>query len=372
MSLLYIGRITKLEIGTTPVVNEDVDNMILMNWERNHDVRPRLYANLKYPKTFQQPHSWIIGSFSLLSDNHTAIYDTDVSVVAGTQYAMVPDGDSNVIDFFQVTYQDEDGNQRVTRFFYALIYRFNKELLNYDDSVWIYHFVAGYAVDAAETPIAYDLVSSDADAAKFYIHEGITSDISTSFASPGSSPRGITLDGSGNLISIDNNSKSVYLHVGVTSTISTSFSTDGYDSDDPHGVTMDLGDVNLVTSDGGANSIYIHEGITKDISTSFSGPGAYPDSILRDLALDDDGNLITMDLGDRNIYIHEGITQDISTSFSVVVTSPVGLTENPGSGILIHSDTDKESIYVSSGVTGSVSTSFSSPGASPQGLTLTG
>ena len=69
MSLLYPGRITKLEIGLTALNNVDIDNVILMNWERNHDVRPRLYANLKYPRTYQQPHSWILGSFSTLSDN---------------------------------------------------------------------------------------------------------------------------------------------------------------------------------------------------------------------------------------------------------------------------------------------------------------
>ena len=149
MSLLYPGRIDKLEIGLTAADNVDITNVVLMNWERNHDVRPRLYANLKYPTTFQQPHSWIIGSFSLLSDNHDAIYDTDVqAAVGGDQFAMYEDADSNVIDFFQVTYQDEGGTIRRTRFYHAIIYRYNKELLNYDDSTWIYHFMAGYAIDA--------------------------------------------------------------------------------------------------------------------------------------------------------------------------------------------------------------------------------
>lgn len=147
MSRVYTGRIDKLEIGKTSATNVDIENTILMNWERDHGARPRLYANLKYPTDYQQPHSWIVGSFSLLSDNHTALYATDVSADAGSQYALVPTGDSNVIDFFQVTYRDADNNTHTTRFYYALIYRYTKELLNYDDSVWIYHFLAGYAVD---------------------------------------------------------------------------------------------------------------------------------------------------------------------------------------------------------------------------------
>lgn len=148
MSLLYPGRITKLEIGTAAGSNVDITNVVLMNWELNHDVRPRLYANLKYPTTYQQPHSWVSGSFSLLSNNYTAIYNTDVDGgTGGTQPAMNEGGDSNVIDYFVVFYEDEDGNSKITDFKYAIIYRYTKELLNYDDSVWIYYFLAGYSED---------------------------------------------------------------------------------------------------------------------------------------------------------------------------------------------------------------------------------
>lgn len=148
MSDTFIGRINKLEIGLTAGTNTDITNVVLMNWELNHDVRPRLYANRKYPTSYQQPHSWVLGSFSLLSENHAAIYATDVQAAVGNQYAMVPGADSNVIDFMQVTYEDADGNTQTTRFYYAIIYRYTKELLNYDDSVWVYHFLAGYTADS--------------------------------------------------------------------------------------------------------------------------------------------------------------------------------------------------------------------------------
>lgn len=147
MAETFIGRIDKLEVGLSAGTNADITNVVLMNWELNHDVRPRLYANLKYPTTYQQPHSWVVGTFSCLSDNHGALYATDVQAAVGLQYAMNAGADSNVIDFFQVTYRDESNNTHTTRFYYTLVYRYVKELLNYDDSVWMYHFLAGYSVD---------------------------------------------------------------------------------------------------------------------------------------------------------------------------------------------------------------------------------
>ena len=79
MTEVHTGRINKVEIGRTAGTNTDMVNVILMNWERNHDVRPRLFANSKVPTTYQQSHSWIIGTFSILSDNPTAIYATSVN-----------------------------------------------------------------------------------------------------------------------------------------------------------------------------------------------------------------------------------------------------------------------------------------------------
>lgn len=148
MSETFIGRIDKLEIGLTAATNTDMTNIILMNWELNHDVRPRLYANLKYPTDYQQPHSWVLGTFSCLSDNHAALYAQDVKAAVGNQYAMTAGADCNVVDFFQVTYRDKDNNVHTTTFYNSIVYRYVKELLNYDDSVWVYHFLAGYSVDA--------------------------------------------------------------------------------------------------------------------------------------------------------------------------------------------------------------------------------
>jgi len=142
----FTGRIDKVEIGEAAGINVDIENCILFNWERMHDVRPRLYANAKTPDDYQQPHSWIVGSMSLLSDNHAALYHTDVNVA--NDKALVSNGDSGVIDFFMVTYRDKDDNVQTTEFTKGIFYKWRKELLNYEDSVWVYSFMAGYAEDS--------------------------------------------------------------------------------------------------------------------------------------------------------------------------------------------------------------------------------
>jgi len=145
------GRITYVEIGTA-VADVDIVNVVLFNWERVHEVRPHLVASTKLPygtDPWLQGHSWVMGSFSLLTDHHAAIYATDVdAATGGVQPAYVENADSNVIDIFRVTYTDQAGATRITTFTKGLIYRATKELLNYDSSVWVYHFVAQYATDS--------------------------------------------------------------------------------------------------------------------------------------------------------------------------------------------------------------------------------
>jgi len=68
------------------------------------------------------------------------------------EYAYIPGADSNVIDFFVVTYRDENNIVRTTTFTNGIIYRGVKELLNYDDSIWIYHFMAYKAENSVDHP----------------------------------------------------------------------------------------------------------------------------------------------------------------------------------------------------------------------------
>ena len=146
VNYIFPGRIDKIEIGLTAGTNCDITNVIAMNWERMHDVSPRLVASTKIPIGYNQPHSWVVGSFSLLS-YCDCITKANVS---GGGFAYVPGGDSTVIDYFVVTYRDENNTVRTTTFTSGIIYRAVKELLNYDDSIWIYHFMAYQADDSVE------------------------------------------------------------------------------------------------------------------------------------------------------------------------------------------------------------------------------
>lgn len=136
-------------------------------------------------------------------------------------------------------------------------------------------------------------------------------------------PTGLTLDGSGNLISAGGGflDTAIFIHSGITSTVTTSFAGP---SDDPMGLTID-GSGNLISVDWYEDRIYIHSGITSTITTSFASPAAEP----RCLTLDGSGNLISSDSTNDSIYIHSSITSTVTTSFSSPGSAPTGLTLQP-------------------------------------------
>jgi len=144
---IFPGRITSIHIGPNAGTYCPMTNVVLVNWERIHEVRPHLVASTKIPYgscPWLQGHSWVMGSYSLLSYSD-CIYTEDLG---GGTLAYDEDGDSHCIPHFVVNYQDETGTARTTTFTKGLIYRATKELLNYDDSVWVYYFVATHGVDA--------------------------------------------------------------------------------------------------------------------------------------------------------------------------------------------------------------------------------
>ena len=87
---------------------------------------------------------------------------------------------------------------------------------------------------AAGISVIANLISGGAVAEKIFVHTGVTSTISTSFALPATAIRGLTFDGA-NLISSDVNADKIFVHTGVTSTISTSFASPDMN---PRGLTI--------------------------------------------------------------------------------------------------------------------------------------
>jgi len=97
-----------------------------------------------------------------------------------------------------------------------------------------------------------NLISCDNATDTIYIHDGITSTISSSFASPASYPNWLAFDWT-NLISCDRVSDTIYIHDWITSTILSSIST-------PATATSWLAYTwtNLISCDLNSNLIYIY------------------------------------------------------------------------------------------------------------------
>ena len=97
------GRITHVYIGYDGAHGVDIQSGIKsFEYSRIHDARRAFVANTKTGSSDLQPHSHYHWTLELLSDCHTAFFATDVQVAGGNQYALDPNGDSNVIEYFRV------------------------------------------------------------------------------------------------------------------------------------------------------------------------------------------------------------------------------------------------------------------------------
>jgi len=191
--------------------------------------------------------------------------------------------------------------------------------------------------------VAGNLISCGSN--KIYIHDGISSTIISSFASPGSSTNGLAFDGT-NLISCDDIADKIYIHDGISSTILSSFNSPGAH---PKGLAFD--GTNLISSDSGDSKIYIHDSISSTISSSFASPGDYPSGLAFDGT-----NLISCDYIGK-IYIHDSISSTILSSFNSPGENPQGLAFD-GTNLISASN----KIYIHDGISSTILSSFDSPG----------
>jgi len=222
-----------------------------------------------------------------------------------------------------------------------------------------------------------DLISGDLNVHSIYIHSGITSTVTTSFSGPdliGFGPQGLTFDGGkptrryGNLVSADESMETIYIHDGVTSTITTSFSMPEAGTESgPVTITVDASG-NLISAraqESRPGSVRIHAGITSTVTTSFSTPF----SNCRGITVDASGNLISDDVGTQSVYIHAGITSTITTSFSAAYHNGLEISE-AGNLIAAKYWDPEDYIVIHAGITSTVTTSFMSPATHPWGITL--
>lgn len=264
----------------------------------------------------------------------------------GFQYGLTADYGLDVHE--DGSYGEGSYSKKVVELAGLTTYHFRAYVLDFDNDI-------KYGEDNIFTTkeAVINLISGDDIAQRIYVHVRITSSISEDFASPSTSPYGLTYDLI-NLISADVDSHTIYIHMGISSTISDSFSS-------PYGSPMGLAydGVNLISSDSSVNRIFIHSGVTSGISSWFATPafGCY--------GLTYDGNnLISCDYFDDLIYVHSRITSTIINSFASPWSDASGLAFDGTN--LISCDANALMIYIHSGISSTILDSFASP-ASPGG-----
>lgn len=193
------------------------------------------------------------------------------------------------------------------------------------------------APNAAIASMAFDDVNLISCAgSSYYIHDGVSSSIQSSFS--------ISLDPTtqdmavhdGNLIRLTRigatSARHIVVHDGITSAVLSTFPAPA-----TQGFALTVVDGNLVTSDSVTSRIYVHDGISQFINTSFVV------SELTKFLTYDGTNLIGTTAGSDTIYIYDGVSPDVIASIARPVGFEVGIafaTKN-----LISADSGTDLIY---------------------------
>ena len=103
------GRITNVHIGYDSTHGVDIKSGIVsFEYWRVHEAKRANTANTKTSATIFQPHSNFGWKLKFLSDCRVAFFATDVHDGGGNEYALVDNGDSNMIEWFKVIMEIED------------------------------------------------------------------------------------------------------------------------------------------------------------------------------------------------------------------------------------------------------------------------
>lgn len=241
-------------------------------------------------------------------------------------------------------------NKKITGLTHNITYHFRAYIIDENDDTI-------YGNDKTFTTVSYSLVSGDVDTDKIYIHIGVTSAVSSSWAE--NDVYGLAYDGT-DLIATSSYNSDIFVHSGVTSAIKSSFKAPAAGI---RGATFD--GTNLITACDDDNKIYIHSGVSSGTSSSFNSPSSRPRGLTYD-----GSNLISDDLNADKIYIHSGITSSISSNFASPALEPYGLACDGTNLFSLCFEDSEGTIYIHSGITSTISSSFPSPDGGAGGLTL--
>jgi hypothetical protein len=199
------------------------------------------------------------------------------------------------------------------------------------------------------------VLSADSTASKHYKHSGFSATISSSYASPSSTPRGLSWDGT-NVLSTDGATGKHYKHSGFSATISSSYASP---SSEPRGLSWD--GTNVLSTDGNADKHYKHGGFSATISSRYASPNSLPQGLSWDGT-----NVLSADSNADKHYKHSGFSATISSSYASPSSVPQGLSWD-GTNVL-SADSTAEKHYKHSGFSATISSSYASPSSTPRGL----
>tara|TARA_R110000796_G_scaffold103175_1_gene212320 strand:- start:1202 stop:3013 length:1812 start_codon:yes stop_codon:yes gene_type:complete len=179
--------------------------------------------------------------------------------------------------------------------------------------------------------IGYDentgnMVSIDATTAMIYIHDGISASITTSFASPGPVPSGITVVG-GSIYSMDSNTRKIYVHTGLTATTTSNFSTIDVAS---RGLSYDGSDLLTSVDDSG--------GRTRKTSLVGANNGALVITLgsVRGICWDGTNMMVSSDNGPQVIKVYDEYSATVIYTLTMTQSSN-GIRGMTSDGVYLYS-----------------------------------
>jgi hypothetical protein len=202
-----------------------------------------------------------------------------------------------------------------------------------------------------------------------WVMQGNSSTVDSSFSVSGSltALAGVAFDGT-NLITCDGTNDKIYVHAGVSSTVTTSFATP---ASDIRGITVIDGD--LWSIDEETNLLYHHDGISSSVLETFPCPFDFgTDAGMSDLTFDGT-NIITLSRSEARAYVHDGkgayTFPDAPPYLGNGAGKPNTRIALPGSDItaacltadgenIAYYDGTLDKIITMSGISGSVASSF--------------
>lgn len=202
------------------------------------------------------------------------------------------------------------------------------------------------------------VISADDVADKHYKHQGFSSTIMDSYASPHDRPDGITWDG--DVMSADRHATvggKHFLHSGFSGTLLDSYSFVG-----AVGLSWDGG--NVVSVGATFDVHYLQSGFTATLNDSYFAPSTDP----RGISWDGD-NVISTDAFTDKHYLHSGFSATITDSYASPGLVPSGITWSDA-GVISANKGDKH--YLHSGFSATITDSYSSPSTGGTGITWTG